>query len=132
MKALTLTQPWATLVILGEKHYETRSWSTRYRGPLVIHASKTFPKWARELSLSPPFLGALTRVVHPLPLGAIIGCVTVLDCLPTEHVRAALSSQELAFGDFSPGRWAWILGDPVPYDNPIHARGALAVWDWQP
>ena len=48
MKALTLTQPWASLMELGQKEVETRSWYTGYRGELVIHAAKGFPKWAKE------------------------------------------------------------------------------------
>lgn len=43
IRGLTLTQPWATLVALGEKHYETRSWDTGYRGLVAIHAAKKFP-----------------------------------------------------------------------------------------
>ena len=39
MKVLTLTQPWATLVAIGAKRIETRSWATKYRGPLLIHAA---------------------------------------------------------------------------------------------
>lgn len=41
MKALSLWQPWATLIAIGAKQYETRGWSTPYRGPLIIHAAKT-------------------------------------------------------------------------------------------
>ena len=40
MKALTITQPWATLIAIGAKRFETRGWSTPYRGPLAIHAGK--------------------------------------------------------------------------------------------
>ncbi len=40
MKTLSLLQPWATLVVMGVKQIETRSWRTDYRGPLLIHASK--------------------------------------------------------------------------------------------
>src|SRR5271166_4355910 len=47
MKALTLTQPWATLVAIKAKRIETRSWRTSYRGPFAIHAGKSFPEWAR-------------------------------------------------------------------------------------
>ena len=45
MKAITLTQPWATLVAIGAKRIETRSWRTFYRGPLAIHAGKTLPAY---------------------------------------------------------------------------------------
>ncbi len=59
MKALTLTQPWATLVAIGAKCIETRSWRTSYRGPLAIHAAKGFPKAAWNLCLGQPFKSAL-------------------------------------------------------------------------
>ncbi|MFL5577327.1 MAG: ASCH domain-containing protein [Gemmatimonadaceae bacterium] len=49
MKALTLTQPWATLVAIGAKTIETRSWPTHYRGEVAIHAAKGFPDWARQI-----------------------------------------------------------------------------------
>ena len=39
MKAISLLQPWATLVSIGAKRVETRSWRTDYRGPIAIHAS---------------------------------------------------------------------------------------------
>lgn len=44
MKAITIKQPWATLIALGEKRFETRSWQTKYRGPIAIHAGKTIDK----------------------------------------------------------------------------------------
>jgi len=40
LKALTLWQPWASLLAGGGKMFETRSWKTNYRGPVVIHAAK--------------------------------------------------------------------------------------------
>ncbi len=46
IRGLTLTKPWATLVALGHKRIETRSWSTVYRGPIAIHAAKGLPRWA--------------------------------------------------------------------------------------
>src|SRR6266567_3747703 len=57
--ALTLTQPFATLVAGGAKHLETRSWSTSYRGPLAIHAAKGFPADAEALCEVSPFREAL-------------------------------------------------------------------------
>lgn len=43
MKAITIRQPWAGLIAVGEKVYETRSWPTKYRGPIAIHAGKSDP-----------------------------------------------------------------------------------------
>lgn len=49
MRAITLTQPWSSLVARGQKKIETRSWQTSYRGPLAIHAAKGFPGYAKRL-----------------------------------------------------------------------------------
>jgi len=64
MKALTLYQPWATLVAIGAKRIETRSWKTNYRGPLAIHVSKN-KKIDHNLWWSEPFASALEgTLVH--------------------------------------------------------------------
>jgi ASCH domain len=59
MKALTVAQPWATLIAIGAKRIETRSWMTRHRGPLAIHAARAFPRIARDLARTSPFAEAL-------------------------------------------------------------------------
>jgi hypothetical protein len=60
--ALFLTEPWASLVALGEKRTETRSRHTPYRGPLAIHAAKSLPGWAADSVRSPgPIQDALRR-----------------------------------------------------------------------
>lgn len=61
MKALTITQPWSHLVMLGAKKIETRSWWASHRGEVAIHASKTYPRWARDYEDEEPFRTAL----HP-------------------------------------------------------------------
>lgn len=63
MKALTLYEPWASLVALGAKKIETRSWPTKYRGPLAIRAAKSYEAWHMNLSWEEPFYSAL----KPLP-----------------------------------------------------------------
>ena len=69
MKAITLTQPWATLVAMGAKQVETRSWSTAYRGQIAIHAAKGYPKEARELCETEPF----KSILLPAPLMGLRG-----------------------------------------------------------
>jgi hypothetical protein len=135
MKTLTLTQPWATLVAIGAKRIETRSWSTSYRGPLAIHAAKGFPKWAREFSLDPECYDCVRTNREPLvyPLGCVIATCRLMDCLEIEEVNQhRLTTQELAFGDYSPGRFAWLLEDIHPLPEPITAKGALGLWEWTP
>ncbi len=137
MKALTLTQPWATLVALGEKKIETRSWTTRYTGPLAIHAAKSFPDWAMELATSyEVFTRALQRhglSAHQLPRGVVLATCRLKDALPTTSLLApGLATREWAFGDCSPGRFMFRLEDVVPLERPVPARGSLGLWEWEP
>lgn len=157
MKALTLTQPWATLVAIGAKRIETRSWDTKYRGPLAIHAAKGFPGWAKDFCASGVFYRALgwpespspltqawiddnSRRIKDLPLGAIVATARLVNVLPTEVVNnranvwgisiGPVSEHELQFGDYTPGRFAWLLEDIEALAVPVPAKGALGLWEW--
>ncbi len=142
MKALSLTQPWASLVIEGFKKYETRSWSTTYRGALAIHASKGFPGWAKSLLIDDNheddnfIRDALNRNPGSLPLGAILGIVTLVDCQPTYDVLGSdtvfISQPEHDFGDWSEGRYAWKLDGPLWFIDPVPVKGALSLWEIPP
>lgn len=77
MKTLSLIQPWASLVILGRKRYETRSWGVSYRGELAIHASKEFPRDCKLITHRDPY-AKLLEDVSILPLGAVLGIVRVV------------------------------------------------------
>ena len=111
MKAITLWQPWATLVAIGAKCIETRSWSTTYRGPLAIHAAKS--KEGHDAFYKEPFHNELKAYHYhrptELPHGKIIAVCELVNILPTEEVRGLIEGRELAFGDYSNGRWAWRL-----------------------
>src|SRR5687768_930637 len=131
MKALSLLQPWASLVVLGHKTIETRSWNTAYRGTLMIHASKG--KSGAEMSRLPVFKKYIGDFAA-LPFGAIIGEVQLtdvvrIDALPfTQAAIDRLTLEERAFGDYRSGRFAWLLEDAVQYPEPISAKGALGLW----
>ena len=77
MKALTLLQPWASLVAIGVKRWETRAWRTSYAGPLAIHASKGFPDDARLLAHEEEMLGHLPSPTA-LPRQAVLAVVRVV------------------------------------------------------
>lgn len=143
MRCITLMQPWATLVALGAKKIETRSWRTPYRGPLAIHAAKSFPKWAREICLEPDF--AVELGPDTLPLGTIVATCRLVACIPTRELQENrviqvdpvarcpdfyLDETERRFGDYAPGRWAWLLADVEPEPAPVPAKGALGLWEW--
>ena len=133
MKALTLYQPWASLVVLGEKKIETRSWQTRYTGPLAIHASGTLSPGFYDICDSPPFRAALERLGLPvgrLPLAAVLGSALLVACVSTEELLdAGLSTQEQALGDYGPRRFGWIMQDACALPEPVLCRGHLWLWE---
>lgn len=192
MKAITLTQPWATLVAVGAKHVETRSWTTAYRGPLAIHAAKSMPAYAQDACYGPAFVRFLREHGYPdpgraakvLPRGEIVAVCDLWDVLPivaTRDVRSGVvtvdrtretgtrdgvvrvwppstlkgpqlicgssctwdrdedgsgapspvdyfGEQESSFGDYTPGRYAWLLHRIRPLRVPVPARGSLGLW----
>lgn len=159
MKALTLTPPYGTLIALAAqrpdlgKRIETRSWATNYRGPLAIHQAQGLaPVGGRaglyDLAFSDPD-GWFYRSLHAahmyciddLPRGAIVATCELVDCvqvlyewphnqLVSQRSRHILTDQERAFGDYTPGRFAWLLADVKMLPEPIPARGALGLWEW--
>jgi activating signal cointegrator 1 len=170
MKAITLTQPWATLVAIGAKCIETRSWATAYRGRLAIHAAKGLgpvggKRGLTELCGTEPFCSVLNvygrsqtwkdladMVARPLlPQGAIVAIceLTAVWRIPAtprhfprgvadDHPHASYpvvlppfrDTAERAFGDYTPGRYAWILSDVKALYAPIATKGALGLWEW--
>jgi hypothetical protein len=137
IKALTLHQPWASLVALGVKTLETRSWWTAYRGPLAIHAAKAFGVSNQALCHQEPFKVALLaggfEQVSDLPLGAVVALADLKSCKEMTKEWLAytnLSDQERAFGHYALGRYAWHLVNVQPVNPPIPARGAQGLWTW--
>ncbi len=151
MKALSLMQPWASLLSIGAKTHETRGWSTKYRGPLLIHASKAWTLRMALLCYQEPYFRALraagielparcdgTRLPYFLPTGAIIAVAQLVDCRPTpsgshyaDRGRAAWPASDLdrAFGNWEPGRFAWQLEDVRPLRKPVECAGKLNLWE---
>jgi len=125
MKALTLTQPWASLVALGLKRVETRSWSTAYRGALAIHAAKGFPPYARKFAEGVCVLGLVPAC---LPFSEIVATCEVVACWPTEEMVLVVDRHERRLGDYTPGRWAFKLEQVRALRVPVYCRGALGLW----
>lgn len=122
MKALSLTQPWATAIALGIKHWETRSWPTGYRGEVCIHASKKFPAWAKE------FAEEMGLSLGSLPIGQIVCVCDLTECRQTATLAPTLTEVEFKWGDFSPERYAFKLENVRVLPEPVLARGALGFW----
>lgn len=192
-KMLTLWQPWASLIVVGAKTIETRSWSTDYRGPLVIHAAKRTPtkcdlgEWYCDEAVVRDSGSTITRrewgmanengegIYYRLPLGSIVAIADLVDVVPmvgewpntqTDCVypggvvcgkppghgaptlwthasyrgrspeersydgarRGIDIADQLPFGDFRPGRFAWLLDNVRPVE-PIPCRGHQGLRD---
>ena len=134
MKALSLIQPWASAIFIklpngsALKGIETRSWQTSFKGRVAIHASKGFPKYAKEFAETERALG---RLPVKLPFGAIIGFVTIMGMRLTQDIVESISPVERLYGDYSPGRFAWMLYDAVPLSpagKVVECRGSLGLW----
>ena len=73
MKVLTIKQPWATLIMQQDKRFEFRSWQTKYRGELLIHAGKGIDKEAMKRLAK--------HIPENMPIGKILGKVKLVDCI---------------------------------------------------
>ncbi len=137
IKAITLYQPWATLMAIGAKRIETRSWETRYRGLIAIHAGRNESEALAYYD--EPFhkvlLEAGYHYLAMLPYGAVLAVGKLVNCIETDLICrgsvSPFSDQERAFGDYSPGRFGWLISDVRPLSEPIPCRGQRRLWDWE-
>jgi hypothetical protein len=136
MKAITLYQPYASLVACGAKTIETRSWHTWYTGPLAIHAAQT--EAYLFLAQAPGrFRTALLAAgvdADNLPTGAVIATSDLRACVQIVNQSIidglALTENEIHFGDWSLDRYAWVLDETRSLHEPIPAQGAQRIWNW--
>lgn len=145
MKVISVLEPWASLIVLGHKHIETRSWNTKHRGEILIHASALKNLTHRHIHLD--FLQEFSHLQLPkydsLPFGAIIGKANIVDCFNTNDYRNSnavhiaefignngISHKEECFGDYSANRYAWLLSDVMIFKTPTPAKGQLGLWNF--
>ncbi len=128
MKVITIKQPFATLIVEGLKEYEFRSWKTKYRGEILIHAGKSVDTKAMERFSS---LGL------DYPSGCIIGKAIVTDCiLVTEEFRSYLKKKD-------PLVYYGVINDKMDYGDKygfklekvektvkIDSKGQLGLWNY--
>lgn len=144
MKALTIIQPWATLLAAGKKRIETRSWKTNYRGEILIHARGMKYNYFLDVcqsrkELIPYFRDAgigSDADLQALPFKAIVGKAVLVNCVQIDALTAELirkqHPEEYAFGNFAPGRYAWVMEDAVLFKKPVPASGKQGLWNWEP
>lgn len=131
MKCITLFQPHATLMVIGEKKIETRPRKWSFVGPVAIHAGLN--RCWMSLCDKEPFKSALKRhglKKSDLAFGAILGQVQKLDCVNTEDIRNKISQKEMTFGNYENGRYAYLTNSPKHYDFYTSIDGHQGIWEW--
>lgn len=145
VQALTLHQPYASLIVEGRKNYETRSWGPgkhRLGKRIAIHAGKRYDSVVRnEITIA---YGGMYR---SLPYGAIVGYailenagrVTGFDGCDNAMVRWLVPEPDQFIppcdrrhGNFDVGRWAWRMTKVEKLDEPIECRGYQGIWTFDP
>jgi ASCH domain. len=121
MKALTIRQPWAELIVSGRRAFEVRNWKPDYSGWILVHAGKKFDEEAASrLNLS----------AAELTFGAIIGKVHIDDCIEfTQESWENLRPQHLEWADFQPGTFGWHLSHAIKFERPIPWSGSLGLFE---
>ena len=141
MKCLTVSQPWAGLLILGIKLNETRSWNTKHRGQLAIHSSaKMSAKGKQTLDwliqhLPDQFFTGSEAMITCTKLGMVLGTVNLAETTSTntlhqKSISQVVPSLERILGDYSENRYFWKCENPVGFKSPVPAIGKLSLWNW--
>ena len=125
MKVITIKQPYASLIAAGIKKYEFRTWKTKYRGELLIHAGKGIDKKAME---------KFKKYNLDYPSGCIIAKVNLVDCvlIDDEIKKELLKENELVYENVVKDKkihYGFKLENVEEIDK-IYVNGKLSLWDY--
>ena len=131
MKAISLHQPYASLIADGVKHEETRSW----KPPMELIGERI----AIHAALKCDHLAPERRALYPF--GAVVATAVLWDAIQVDHAthkyrHPSMKGRDLwiepnGYGDFSHGRWIWVLHAVVKLPEPIPAKGRQGFWNWE-
>lgn len=144
MKAITIKQPWASLIVEGIKDIENRTWKTNFRGRILIHAGEDRKNTLDILnenqfndlchSKCAMYFGKTLR--QNWVRGAIIGCVEIVDCVINHPSIWAEKTPTGFIGEYElPIHedqivYNWVLANPIKFDKPIPCKGKLSFWEF--
>lgn len=142
MRAISLWQPWASLMACHAKTIETRGYPTHCRGLVAIHAAQ------KSVTVQAPIAEIMVRALDPnarplqpqdyldgLPRGVIVAVVEIYDCQPVERMKLQFKEwveAEKHWGDFTPGRFCWLTRNPVALKEPVPCLGKQGFFNLPP
>lgn len=145
MKAISIKQPWASLIAHGIKDIENRTWKTNYLGKVYIHASAkqagSYDELLNDLQkieFKEKYDRVTLRKQHHF--SAIIGEVDIVDCVvnhPSIWAETTEGVTDINTNEFIPKTnpkpiYNWVLANPVLYDKPIlNVKGKLSFWEFE-
>lgn len=130
MKAISLWQPWASLMAAGVKIHETRHWSTPHRGKIAIHAAKRLDHAAAPDQLCASVFGSFWA--RELPAGAIVAIGDLRRVALASEIEAKVTSADRTAGNFAVGRFAWEIANLQALRKPIPVIGRQGLFNWTP
>ena len=124
MKALTISQPFASLIANGEKWVENRCWETKYRGPLAIHAGKGTQYLTRKELIQYP-----QGIVATCDL---VACFRICDVqnLADKLQSVGFTAEQVLQHEHAEGPWCWLLKNVQKLSVPVPCKGAQGLWVW--
>lgn len=126
MKVLSIIEPWASLIKERKKVIETRSWNTTYRGELYIHASM------KKIKKNDEHIAELLELIPNVDMGYgnIMCKCKLVDCVYMDEAflsKIKKDKQEYLCGEYSIGRYAWVLENVEPLATTVPAKGHLGI-----
>lgn len=125
MRALSLSRPWTTLVLRHGKDVENRTWTTSYRGPLVVHGAKSYDRRAESWAIYALGRSPLSGYERDEPTG-LLGIVELVSVC-TRAIDG--EGRECDCGPWAmPEQAHWRLANPQPFTEPVPCGGRLGLW----
>lgn len=140
MKALTICQPYAELICLPttdprHKRVENRTWETKYRGRLYIHAGRSRDWMTTDFVDGIEYELQTKQPVERLAFGAVVAIAVLVDCVNIQDVKSGKLDQRypwLGGHQHTSGPWCWILDDLVTRVGPYRYKGQQGLFDINP
>ena len=131
LRAISVRQPWASLLLTGVKRFECRSWRVKQPGVLLVHASGSKAAGIRGLRQERAFHAALLYAKltdeADWPFSAIIGAVEIARFWEPGLRPRALSARDAYLAD-APDSYLWEVSRRWPFVKPVSCKGKLGLW----